>query len=225
MNNAIQKPARIQWIDFMKAMAIFAVLVDHTRGELYTNRTFQFISFYSVSLFIIVSGITSYNSYEKNKGISYGQDIKRKLKAILIPYGIATIVYTTFSLNWTFDLMTFITTFLNFKADAVFYFVLFYIQLMLISKPLCMFVSSVKEAKRPGYQKALIHLIATALLMYAAHIFINHTFMLNVHGAGKILFGGTWLFVYYIGIVIGSYVDKPLPRSQKINNSYIYIYI
>lgn len=52
----------IKWINRAKAVAIFAVLVDHTYGILYTNVKVAMASNYSVSLFILISGILSYTS-------------------------------------------------------------------------------------------------------------------------------------------------------------------
>lgn len=54
MNNAVQNQTRIQWIDFMKAIAIFAVLVDHTYGVLYTNLKISRASFFLL-LFLYLS--------------------------------------------------------------------------------------------------------------------------------------------------------------------------
>lgn len=51
---------RVYWIDFAKFLAILAVMVDHTYGVLYHNQKVAFASYYSVSLFIILMGITSY---------------------------------------------------------------------------------------------------------------------------------------------------------------------
>lgn len=110
MNNAVQNQTRIQWIDFMKAIAIFAVLVDHTYGVLYTNLKISRASFFSVTLFILISGVTSYTSFLRRKHIPYGENLKRKLKAILIPYGIATAVYGIIAIRY-FDLMSFINSF------------------------------------------------------------------------------------------------------------------
>ena len=46
--NAVQE--KILWIDCAKLIAIFAVIVDHTRNILYTNAEIQTISFFSVTV-------------------------------------------------------------------------------------------------------------------------------------------------------------------------------
>lgn len=55
------------WIDMAKLMAIIAVLIDHTRG-LYENLKIAFFSYYSVSLFILLMGVTNYWAYERHTG-------------------------------------------------------------------------------------------------------------------------------------------------------------
>lgn len=52
----------IKWINCAKAVAVFAVLIDHTNGILYTNANIAMASYYSVSLFILISGMLSFTS-------------------------------------------------------------------------------------------------------------------------------------------------------------------
>lgn len=60
----------IKWINCAKAIAIFAVLIDHTNGILYTNANIAMASYYSVSLFILISGMLSYISVSNRGGIA-----------------------------------------------------------------------------------------------------------------------------------------------------------
>lgn len=83
---------RIYWIDIAKLAAILAVIVDHTNGILYTNQLVAYSSYYSVSLFILVMGITTYWSIE-NKKISMKQRCIIKCTEILEPYLFATFLY------------------------------------------------------------------------------------------------------------------------------------
>ena len=57
---------QIKWINCAKMVAILAVMTDHTFDVLYTNSKIAMASYFSVSLFIILSGMTSYLSYSKN---------------------------------------------------------------------------------------------------------------------------------------------------------------
>ncbi len=52
----------IKWINCAKAVAVFAVLIDHTNGILYTNANIAMASYYLVSLFILISGMLSFTS-------------------------------------------------------------------------------------------------------------------------------------------------------------------
>lgn len=224
INSSAQKPGRVKWIDFMKAIAILAVLTDHSFGTLYSDIKITQASFFSVTLFILVSGINSYTAFLRHRNTPYGTDIKRKLKSILIPYGIATAVYGIIAVG-KFDLMYFINSFLNFSSAAPFYFVVVFIQLLLISRFFCLIVNAVRESGRAIWQKVLFHLFFSVLLLAAAAIFTKYTFVLNVYIGGQFLFGGTYLFVYYIGHIIGSYSREINSLAENVNKQYIYIYI
>lgn len=56
-----------RWINIGKFVAIFAAIVDHLRGSLYSSEGIQRISYVSVSLFIFLMGITTYWSFENSK--------------------------------------------------------------------------------------------------------------------------------------------------------------
>ena len=51
---------QVAWINGAKLVAILAVLVDHTNGVLYINQEFALASYFSVALFVLLSGMTSY---------------------------------------------------------------------------------------------------------------------------------------------------------------------
>ena len=53
---------RQTWIDCAKAIAIMAVAVDHCNGMLYTNPIIAQASYFSVSLFVLLSGLTAWLS-------------------------------------------------------------------------------------------------------------------------------------------------------------------
>lgn len=84
-----QKP--IQWINCSKAAAILAVLTDHTMDILYTNHKIQWASFYAVSLFIIVSGITSYMS-NMHSTLTWGKSYFKSIKKIIVAYLISSAI-------------------------------------------------------------------------------------------------------------------------------------
>lgn len=51
------KSDRILWVDCTKAVAIFAVVVDHSYRWLYNSAAIQCASFYSVTLFVLLAGM------------------------------------------------------------------------------------------------------------------------------------------------------------------------
>lgn len=57
----------IRWINFLKGMAIVAVVIDHLYGIVYENGLVRGLTVYSVTLFIFLVGITSSISIERNK--------------------------------------------------------------------------------------------------------------------------------------------------------------
>ena len=59
---------QITWLNGAKLMAILAVMVDHTNGMLYTKPDVAYASYYSVSLFVILLGMTSYLSDSRRGG-------------------------------------------------------------------------------------------------------------------------------------------------------------
>lgn len=80
-------------IDFLKGIAIIAVVVDHLYLILYENQLIQNISFYSVTLFIYISGITSYLSMDAKNIHNYNYHyVLKRLKNVLIPYVIAILI-------------------------------------------------------------------------------------------------------------------------------------
>lgn len=53
-----QKNERINWIDCAKLIAMIAVLVDHSNNLLYSDVRIAYASYFSVSFFVILSGIS-----------------------------------------------------------------------------------------------------------------------------------------------------------------------
>lgn len=131
--NTIIIDNRIKWLDCAKAIAILAVLTDHTSGALYTNDNISMLSFFSVSLFILLAGMTSYISNSHHRRDSYFFFFFRSSKKILGAYIFATIMYTI-RFSKSLDFFTVIKSLIFFNATGPFYYVILYIQLMLVSK-------------------------------------------------------------------------------------------
>lgn len=120
---------RESWIDIAKLVAILGVIIDHNNGVLYEKEVFGWSSYYSVTLFIFVMGITLYKSYSKSVSLA---KVGNKILAIGVPYIVASFVYFIYYFR-TFDFVAFLQRIIGFNAAAPFYYVCLYIQLLMIS--------------------------------------------------------------------------------------------
>ena len=189
-----QTDRRIKWIDCAKAIAIMAVAVDHCNRLLYTNPFIAQASYFSVSLFILLSGIsTRFASERKRRTFIY--QFKR-IRFLYVQYAVATFILLVFYKH-QFDLNTYISHMLNFSIQGPYYFLVFFFQLMIIAPFLlswCEFCNSRKY-------RYIFHIITCLLLGYASVLCIRYTYILPVHGGGKYLFGGTYIILFYLGIL------------------------
>lgn len=135
---------RVLWIDCLKLFACAAVFVDHTSGFLYRSDYIMYASYFSVPVFIFLSGITGFKSYNKHMSETYRDDINRRLVRILIPYAIAAACYILYTYRF-FDLKNYLLSLIRFNASAPFYFLVIYIQLTLIGRGLCKLINLTGE--------------------------------------------------------------------------------
>ncbi|MCR4933499.1 MAG: acyltransferase [Lachnospiraceae bacterium] len=194
--------ARTKWVDVAKFMAIIAVMIDHTIGILYSDGYIQFFSFYSVSLFILIMGITTMWSYSKNSYDLCKKSLNKCLK-ILRPYAVATIIYSIFS-DRVFNFEAILNRFIHFNASPPFYYVLLYIQLVIIS-PLLFYVFKIASQKKLGLA---IESIAFLVVLGISSLTTNYSNILGVYGGGGKLFGGTYLILLYLGMWFGKYCNR-----------------
>ena len=187
---------RVLWIDCAKTMAMLAVLVDHSYGVFYTNSWIATSSYFSVVVFVILSGMTQNMVMNNRKTISGGGQWTRILKLIR-DYAIAVFILQCFY-SGKFDLKTYISYLLNFNIQGPYYFLVFFIQLVAIS-PLLIQWNRYCGVRR---RTVLYHLVTFVTLGIIAAIAINYTYILPVHGGGQYLFGGTFLLLYYLGIAL-----------------------
>lgn len=120
-----------RWVNVGKAIAILAVLIDHTKGYCYTDNYIQIASFFSVSLFILLMGVTTYWSFSKSK-ISLKMKVGGRILKIISAYALAVLVYLV-CLTHHIDLNEYLTYFVHFNIAGPHYYVLLYLQLLLIS--------------------------------------------------------------------------------------------
>lgn len=189
------------WINLAKFIAIFAVLVDHSYGLLYHRSSIQFLSVYSVYLFILLMGITNYWSFERNFG-----NLKKKVLFGILHIGgayiLATAIYQVTAYH-SFDLLRFLTALIYFNASGPFYFVLLYIQL-LIAAPFLFYAMKLSYNRYMNSKVKIwtAHIIIGGGVLLTSSLTNRFTNILGIYGGGGVLFGGTYLFQLFLGMLI-----------------------
>lgn len=153
-----------------------------------------------------------YNSNIKHLKEPYASFMKSKLEHILIPYILASAIYIYFAYGGLLDLRTYLSALINFNASSPFYYIVFYIQLVMISRILAEIVEwTGRKAKA-----VLLYSLELVIILGLAVFAMYHTYILPVHGGGQYLFGGTYLFVFYIGMICGKYCNRIKIDMTKI---------
>lgn len=197
-----ERPAeRIYWVDTAKVIAILAVLADHTYvmadpaiGLFYSNSSVVMGSYFSVSLFILVMGITAYWSFRRNK------NLPRKITKILIPYLAASFFYCVYR-DKAFLFENYIQNVIHFDACMPFYYVIVYLQLIIISPVLYAFFQSVRGKRFHFILETGMFLV----VLFIASLSVKFTDIMGIYGGGGKLFGGTYLVLFYIGMWFAQY--------------------
>ncbi|MGL5435865.1 MAG: acyltransferase family protein [Lachnospiraceae bacterium] len=198
-----------KWINVAKFVAILAVITNHTSNILYTNKNIAIASYFSISLFLLLSGYTMSVSAEKNAGNNVIKRLKKSFMNIVIPYCIATFVYTV-AVNHSFSFVEFLNRLIHFNASSPLYYVLLYIQILFVFPIIYDIKMKADNSKHGIIFKALILLI---LLIFSSWS-NNRTDILGVYGGGGVLFGGSYLILLYMGMLIKDWTFI----FDKINN-------
>ncbi|MGG3282738.1 acyltransferase family protein [Paenibacillus solani] len=196
------------WIDFLKGLSILAVVFDHLFGIVYHNQSVHLLTEFSVTAFIFLAGVTSVISIERNKMSLRDYQIRR-VKGVLIPYLIATAIYVFVNLHYNFDLKVYWNALLNFNASAPFYFIAFFIQLVIIAP----YLYKLLVNKRIWFQ--LLSLIIVYLI---ARLFTHNSVIGEIYGGGGKLLGGSYLFVFFLGMLTYMLYKK---HSDIFNKNYV----
>lgn len=197
----------LKWIDVAKATAIFAVILDHTFGLVYTNELFHLHTVFSVTLFVFLGGITAGISISNQKSIDRSYVIKKVLN-LIAPYILITFVAVVYYNNWILDIHTFFTALLSFTALPPLYFVLFYAQLIICSPFLYRVISKCnKNIRKEGLALFVIYLLSWWLT--------HKTLISNIYGGGGRLLGGSYLFVYFLGMLFQRHMDSL--KNKRLN--------
>jgi len=204
------KNNRCEWIDFLKSIAMLAVILDHTYMVLFTNRILWLHTGFSVTLFILLSGITASLSIQKHKiVIKNWQYLFNKILFLSISYIIASIINHLVDNSFHLDLNLLIFQLVTFSATPPFYFVLFYSQLILVSVLIFKIFNK--------YKSLSWHIFLLIILYYISFIFNTHPFTNKIILGGRFLFGGSYLFVFSLGIFFSIYLKKLLNNKLILN--------
>ena len=182
------KRERNNMVQIFKALAIVAVVMIHTTPAGVSQVLFRpFINF-SVATFLFLSGYLT-----KAENDNWGAFYKKRITRVLIPYVIWTVVYTVFSGHIGRLPMNLLTA----KAAAPLYYVLVYIQFVLLTPLLC-------RLARSKYQ------FLGWLVAPAAVIAFNYSWLWAGREPGAVVsviwsdacLG--WFTFYYLGLVLGN---------------------
>lgn len=165
---------RLDWLDFLKGLAIIAVVIDHSFGVLYKNILIQQHTSFSVAIFIFLAGITASITLSRHNIFSF---YKKRLISIIIPYIIATFIISLLTQKHFFPSL------INFNASGPFYFIAFFLQLLLIAP----FLSKLNYYFLP--------------LIFVISFLLNRFHFTSLWGGGEFIFGGSFLFLFYLGII------------------------
>lgn len=202
----------IGWLNFLKGIAIIAVVFDHMHNFLYQSEYLWSLSFYSVTLFTFVAGITSCLSMEKRMRLDC-YDLAytwKRLKKILIPYAVATAFYV-FVKNQFFDFKTYLEALVTFSGAAPFYFIVYFVQLI-VAAPLLFLV--IYKIKRKSLH--VLFLIGTAVF---SGLCLKFTYIIKTWGGGQYFLGSTYLLMFVLGIYC--WKNRRALRSQKTNRCFL----
>lgn len=208
MNNSTAK--RFQWIDCSKAIAMLAVVMDHSTNVFFRNHWLSTSSYFAVSLFVMLSGLTLSLKHDHHP-ISFIHQLK-KVFILFIHYAAATLLYLLYNSNFSpLSISDYLFHLFHFDTSGHFFFLLFFFQLELIAPFLLKLFSTHHRSS------LTVHLLVLLVLIVFASFSVQKTYILPVYGGGKHLFGGTYLVVFYIGILLGRFFIKPRSRQKLLS--------
>lgn len=193
------------WIDCAKCMAILAVMIDHTNGLLYHNSDIAYASYYSVTLFILISGMMCFLSNLRHE-FTWWDGLKHSTAKITCAYLFAVLVYHIAAYK-SFDLLLYINNVVYFNISGPLYYVMLYLQLMIINRPLYVILRKCKYF-------IFEILLGVCLLGISSFTTLSSNIM-DIYGGGGKLLGGTYLFVFYVGMMLAKH--KIFTRLAGIN--------
>jgi fucose 4-O-acetylase-like acetyltransferase len=158
-------------------------------------------------MFVFVGGITASISINSKSEITV-QYLINRIFGILIPYFIASLVYYLVGFKGSFNLNNFINYLKNFSTSPPMYYIAFYVQLIIISTLLFKIIKS-------KYNSPIIIIILILIYIFSIYL-TKYTMIDGMALAACNIFGGTYLFVFSIGIFFYMWMDKLISRNINI---------
>lgn len=118
----------------------------------------------------------------------------KKVSGIVIGYCIATVIYLIIETSY-FDFRKYMECLINFNISGPMYFVLLYLQLMLAFRPLIIAFEKTSD-------NILNEIYLFVAVIFLAIVTTQWTNVLDVYGGGGRILSGTYLLLYYIGMLI-----------------------
>lgn len=206
---------RIRWVDCARAVAMMAVVMDHCHFVLYNSNIAVMFTYFSVGLFVLVSGISAQLVFEsKGRGTGpvefYVTDPLKRLLKLFAQYAVANLLIILFFDRKLVPAEYFRYLF-TFTLEGPFYFFLFFFQLILVTPELLMLCSCLNAKKNSAMWQTGAVLLLTAVGVLCT----KYTFIVDTFGAGKHVLGGTFLALYYLGMVLKSRNAFPKSAGYK----------
>ena len=198
---------RLVWLDFLKGLAILAVVVNHvfdTRVPIFPSGLICELSFFNVSLFVICGGVSASMSFEKCKEPSRKWSKSLSRIASLLGYYTIALALTRIVYTGRLDLDSFLLSWMSFPAQ--FYFVLFFCELLLVSPV----VYTLLFKYRGKYLQSIVSIVCIMLIAFYCMFF---TKIPLVYGGGGCLLGGSYLFLFTLGCFFALNVPLSLKKT------------
>lgn len=130
-------------------------------------------------------------------------------------YIVASFV-TLVSSSWMFDFNIFLNSLLHFNAQAPYYYVLLYVQLMAISRIIFCYLEKPATKLEQFFKVAILVSVSFAVALFTHY----NSNIMGIYGGGGKLLGGSYLILFVLGMIFQKYsvLDQ---RSRWINISLI----
>lgn len=145
-----------------------------------------------MALFVVIGGFNVMSSWIKRENVI----IKKRLSGILLPYFMATIIYTAYSQHYL-DVVVVLKHLLHFDASGPLYYVAVYMQLLLITPIL---ISSLNWCC--GENVIFKYILVWIVVLSICYMTVHYTNLFDIVLGGGNLFAGPWLFFWFLGMFL-----------------------